>query len=105
MKTASDLHQTHDTVQETGSYVCSAGITKHLDKGESFPVCPKSKQETAWRHVDHEHQSGDKVTEFGAYVDKDGEHVELFEGETFPSCPKSGQSTTWKHDGTIEVNA
>jgi hypothetical protein len=105
MKAEPNLHQTNDPIHETGSYVCAAGFTKQLEKGESFPLCPTSKKETTWRHVDHEHQTGEKVTEFGAYVDKDGEHIELFEGDTFPNCPKTGHSTTWKHDGTLEVNA
>ncbi|BBH20762.1 hypothetical protein Back11_21070 [Paenibacillus baekrokdamisoli] len=105
MQIKSDLHRTNETVHETGNYVCAAGITKSFNEGDAFPVCPKSKQETTWRHVEHEHHTGEKVTEFGSYVDKDGEHMELLEGDTFPDCPKSGQPTMWKHDGTLEVNA
>lgn len=105
MKHASNLHHSNDTAPEAGSYICAAGITKQLEKGAPFPLCPKFNLATTWRHVEHEHQTGEKVTLFGAYVDKDGEHIELLKGDTFPNCPKSGHPTTWKHDGTLEVNA
>jgi hypothetical protein len=97
LKTTTDLHQTNETVPETGKYICAEGETKELQKGEAFPVCPKTNQSTTWRHANHEHKTGDKVTESGHYVDTDGEHIDLKQGDVFPNCPKSGQPTAWKH--------
>lgn len=97
MNTTKDLHQTNDTVLESGSYICAEGTTKELQKGELFPVCPKTNEPTTWRHADHEHKTGEKVTETGHYVDKDGEHLDFKQGDSFPDCPKTGKPTTWKH--------
>jgi hypothetical protein len=97
MNTTKDLHQTNETVAETGKYICAAGESKEFQKGEAFPVCPKTNQPTTWRHADHQHKTGDKVTEAGQYIDKDGQQVNLNAGDVFPDCPKSGQETTWKH--------
>lgn len=97
MKTAMDLHQTHDEVMESGQYVCEVGDKLDLKKGDVFPVCPRTGQDTTWRHTEHQHKTGDTVTEAGQYVDSDGEKVWLNISDTFPRCPKSGQATTWKH--------
>ncbi|NIK78973.1 hypothetical protein FHS15_004119 [Paenibacillus castaneae] len=92
-----DLHQTNETVPETGKYICAVGEKKELQEGDKFPACPVSHKPTTWRHADHEHKTGDKVTESGNYVDGDGERIELKHGDTFPACPKTGNSTSWKH--------
>jgi len=97
MKTATDLHHTHEKVMETGSYVCASGETRHFIEGESFPTCPVTGKDTSWRHSDHQHRTGDKVTEAGQYIDADGEQVRLNIGDTLPSCPKTGKATSWIH--------
>lgn len=97
MKTATDVHQTHEQVMETGNYVCSSGEMRKFTKGDTFPVCPKTGMNTAWRHADHQHNTGDKVTEAGKYINADGEQVQLNLGDTFPTCPKTGNNTSWIH--------
>ncbi len=97
MKTATDLHHTHDEVMETGSYVCAAGDKRELEEGGVFPACPRTGRDTSWRHANHQHKTGDKVTEAGQYIDADGERTNLSIGDKFPACPKSGNSTSWMH--------
>jgi hypothetical protein len=97
MSTTKDLHQTNETVLETGKYICAAGEKKEFQKGEQFPVCPVTNETTTWRHADHIHKSGAQVTESDHYVDEDGDEADLKQGDEFPNCPKSGQPTTWKH--------
>ncbi|WP_282940886.1 hypothetical protein [Paenibacillus sp. RC67] len=92
-----DLHQTNESVAETGKYVCASGETRTLEKGDQFPNCPVTNKTTTWRHADHQHRTGDKVTEAGSYTDNDGQRIELKQGDVFPNCPKSHQPTTWKH--------
>jgi len=92
-----DLHKTNETVAESGKYVCATGETREFQKGDQFPVCPKTNEPTTWRHMDHEHKTGDKVTEAGEYIDKDGQKLSLSVEDIFPDCPKTGQATIWKH--------
>lgn len=95
--TATDLHRTNEEVMESGSYVCEAGVKRELQRGDKFPVCPRTGNETSWRHSDHQHKTGDRVTEAGQYTDPDGEKINLSIGDTFPVCPRTGNSTSWRH--------
>lgn len=97
MKTATDLHHTNETVEEAGKYVCAAGESRAFKQGDTFPACPKTGNETTWRHSSHQHQTGDRVTEAGQYIDSDGQRTQLNVGDTFPTCPKSGKKTSWTH--------
>ncbi|WP_168118955.1 hypothetical protein [Paenibacillus sp. HB172176] len=92
-----DLHNTNETVEETGNYICAAGESRTLQSGQPFPECPRTYEPTTWRHAEHLHPTGDKVTEAGQYVDEDGQEMSFGIGQVFPDCPKTGQDTLWKH--------
>lgn len=82
---------------ETDRYICAEGDMRELRKGEQFPMCPRTGEETTWRPIDHQHRSGENVTATGMYMNADGKRAELRRGDIFPNCSKSGESTTWQH--------
>jgi hypothetical protein len=68
------FHQTGDLVEESGIYICTVGERRGFIKGEKFPPCPATGDETTWRHIIHQHKTGDTVMQTGDYVSAIGEH-------------------------------
>jgi hypothetical protein len=50
MDATEHVHHSGEIVTETGHYLDKDGDHIELKQGESFPNCPKSGQQTTWRH-------------------------------------------------------
>lgn len=42
------IYRTGDICEETGNFISESGQERRLQKGERFPVCPSSGNETVW---------------------------------------------------------
>jgi hypothetical protein len=47
-------YRTGQGVPKTGAYICQSGKKASIKKGENFPECPISGQDTYWKHENDE---------------------------------------------------
>ncbi|MEN2767411.1 hypothetical protein [Ornithinibacillus xuwenensis] len=47
-------YRTGQGVPKAGAYICQSGKKASMNKGENFPECPISGQDTYWKHENDE---------------------------------------------------
>jgi len=45
------IYRTGEICEETGSFISKSGHERRVQKGEKFPECPVSGEETFWNEV------------------------------------------------------
>jgi hypothetical protein len=52
MSSTNTSYRTREIVKHDGNYISESGKKDKLQKGEKFPACPVSRNETTWSNAD-----------------------------------------------------